>query len=52
MTEAGYKHKTNAKGGFYYGVRIKQFRMPYITPPSMVEDGGEIDNFSENDLEF
>ncbi len=52
MIEAGYKHKSNAKGSFYYGVRIKQFHMPYINPPSMVEDGGEIDNFSENDLEF
>lgn len=52
MLEAGYKHRSNARGSFYYGVRIKQFRMPYITPPSMVEDGGEIDNFSEYDLEF
>ncbi len=52
MIEAGYGHKTNSRGSFYSGVRIKQFRMPYINPPSMVEDGGEIDNFSENDLEF
>ncbi len=52
MIEAGYGHKINSRGGFYSGVRIKQFRMPYINPPSMVEDGGEIDNFSENDLEF
>lgn len=52
MTEAGYNHRTNAKGSFYFGVRIKHFHMPYITPPLMVKDGDEIDNFSENDLEF
>ena len=38
MIEAGYGHKTNSRGSFYSGVRIKQFRMPYINPPSMVED--------------
>lgn len=52
MMEAGYNHRIYSRGSFYFGVRIKHSHMPYITHLSMVEDGGKIENFSENDLEF
>lgn len=51
ITAAGYTHKANSKGSFYYGLKLKTIQTPYVTPP-MVKDGGEIEYFSESDLDF
>lgn len=51
MVAAGFNHKANAKGSFYYGVRLKTLQMPYVSPP-MVKDGGGIEKLPDFDIEF